>query len=123
MILLLENKIRGGISPVMGDRYVKQDENKKILNIDAINLSGHSVSQHLPYDESKLDRNVCLDILNAPDDSDIGYFIEVDLKSSNIIKKKTRNFPFARVNKICSQDKFIAYIEKTKPGTYISNKS
>ena len=31
MILLLENNIRGGISSVMGDRYVKSDENKKIL--------------------------------------------------------------------------------------------
>ena len=30
MILLLENNIRGGISSVMGDRYVISDENKKI---------------------------------------------------------------------------------------------
>ena len=29
MILLLENEIRGGISSVMGDRFVKSDENKK----------------------------------------------------------------------------------------------
>ena len=29
MILLLENNIRGGISSVMGNRYVKSDENKK----------------------------------------------------------------------------------------------
>ena len=28
MISLLENKIRGGISSVMGDRYIKSDENK-----------------------------------------------------------------------------------------------
>ena len=31
LILLIENSIRGGISSVMGDRYVKSDENKKIL--------------------------------------------------------------------------------------------
>ena len=31
MILLLENNIRGGISSVMGDRYVQSHENKKIL--------------------------------------------------------------------------------------------
>ena len=30
MILLLENIIRGGISSVMGDKYVISDENKKI---------------------------------------------------------------------------------------------
>ena len=29
LILLLENNIRGGISSVMGDRYVKSDENKR----------------------------------------------------------------------------------------------
>ena len=31
MILLLENNIRGGISSVMGDRYVKSDENGKVM--------------------------------------------------------------------------------------------
>ena len=30
MILLLEDNMRGGIRPVMGNRYVKSDENKKI---------------------------------------------------------------------------------------------
>ena len=29
MILLIENKIRGGISSVIGDRYIQSDENKK----------------------------------------------------------------------------------------------
>ena len=36
MILLLEDNIRGGISSVMGDRYVKSNENKKILYKDAL---------------------------------------------------------------------------------------
>ena len=48
MILLLENNIRGGISSVMGDRYIKSDVNKKILYIDANNLFGHSMSEPLP---------------------------------------------------------------------------
>ena len=89
MILLLENIIRGGISSVMGNRYVQSDENKKILYIDANNLYGHSMSELLPYDEIKFDNNVELeDILNTPDDSGIGYFIEVDLKYSDKIKEK-----------------------------------
>ena len=37
----------------MGDRYVKSDENKKILYMDATNLYGHSMSQLLPYDKSR----------------------------------------------------------------------
>ena len=64
----------------MGDRYVKTDEDKKISYVDANNLYGHSMSEPLPCDETKFDNNVKLeDILNTPDDSYIGYFIEVDL--------------------------------------------
>ena len=100
MILLLKNNIRGGISSVMGDRYFQSDDNKKVLYIDANNLYGHSMSEPLPYDEIKFDDNVELeDILNTPDDSNIGYFIEVDLTYPNNIKEKTKNFPFAPVNK------------------------
>ena len=56
--------------------------------------------QSLPYDEIKLDNNVNLeDILNTRDDSDIGYFVEVDLKYPDNIKQKTKNFPFAPENK------------------------
>ena len=100
MILLLENNIRGGISSFLGDRYVQSDKSKKILYIDANNLYGHSMSQTLPFDKIKFNNNVELeDVLNTPDDSDIGYFIEVDLTHPNNIKEKTKNFPFAPVNK------------------------
>ena len=100
MILLLENNIRGGISSVMGDRYVRSDKNKKILYIDANNLYGWAMSESIPYDEIKFEKDICLnDILNTPDDSDIGYFIEVDLIYPDNIKEKTKNFPFAPMNK------------------------
>ena len=79
LILLIENNIRGGISSVMGDRYVKSDENKKILYMDATNLYGHSMSQMLPYDEIEmwhghpdLYMNWLEEILNTPDDNKIG---------------------------------------------------
>ena len=65
----------------MGDRYVKSDENEKIIYIDATNLYGHSMSQDLPYDEIEmchghpdLYMNKLEELLNTPDDSDIGYF-------------------------------------------------
>ena len=103
--LLLENIIRGGISSVLGDRYVKLDENKKILYMDATSLYGHSMSQMLPYDEiemwhghSDLYMNWLEEILNTPDGSDIGYFVEVDLKYPDNIKEKTKNFPFCPEN-------------------------
>ena len=75
MILLIENNIRGGISSVMGDRYVKSDENKKILYMDATNLYGHSMSHMLPYDEIKFEKVICLEkILNTPDVNEVGFF-------------------------------------------------
>ena len=93
MILLLENNIRGGISSVMGDRYIKSDKNKKILYIDANKLYGWAMSESIPYDEIKLDNNINLeDILNTPDDSDIGYFVELNLTYPNNIKQKQKLF-------------------------------
>ena len=42
------------------------------------------MSQPLPYDEIKFDKTVRLeDIISTPDDSDIGYFVEVDMKNPN----------------------------------------
>ena len=77
----------------MSDRFVKSDDIKRILYADAKNLYGQSMSQRLPYDEIKFDTIVELeDILNTPDDCDMGYFIEVDLKYPDKIKEKTEHF-------------------------------
>ena len=81
MIILIENNIRGGISSVIGDRYVKSDANKKVLYIDANNLYGYAMSQSLPYADINFDSVVDIDtILATADDSEIGYLIEIDLK-------------------------------------------
>ena len=122
MIMLLENNIRGGISSVMGNRYVQSDENKKILHIDANNLYGHSMSELLPFDEIKYNNIKLEDILNTPDDSDIGYFIEIDLKYPDKLKEKTKNLPFAPVNKKINPDDFSDYMKEIKPDTYIQTK-
>ena len=67
--------------------------------MDANNPYGHSMSQPLPYDENKFDKIVKLeDILNTPDDSNIGYFIEVVSSYSYNKKEKTKHFPFATEN-------------------------
>ena len=95
MTFLLENGIRGGISGVMGDRYVKSDDNNIIVYVDANNLYGFGMSQPLPYDEIKFEtENICLEeILNTPDDNDIGYFLEVDLEYPYSIRQKPKHFP------------------------------
>ena len=124
MILLLENNIGGGISAVVGDRYVKSDEKKKFLYKDANNLYGWAMSEYLPYDEIKFDKNVILeDILNTPDDSDIGYYIEVDLKYPDKMKEETKQFPFAPVNKNCNPNDFNDYMKEIKPDTNTQTKN
>ena len=61
------------------------------MYIDANNLYGWALSEFKPYDEIKFDRNVKLeDILITPDDSDIDYFIEVDLIYPKKIKKQKK---------------------------------
>ena len=80
------------------------------------------MSQYLPYEEIKFDNTVKLeDILNTPDDSDIGYFIELDLTYPNNIKEKTKNFPFAPMNEKINPDSFNDYMKEIKPDTYIQS--
>ena len=129
LILLIENNIRGGISSVMGDRYVKSDENNKIIYVDATNLYGHSMSQFLPYDEIEMWHGHpdkywrWLDIiLNTPDFIEIGYFLEVDLKYPVEIKEKTRYFPFCPENKKIILDKYNEYMNGIKPENYTKSK-
>ena len=65
----------------MGDSYVKTDENKEKLVIDANTFYGLSMCESLPHDEIKFDKKVELEgILDTPVDSDMGYFIEVYLR-------------------------------------------
>ena len=105
----------------MGDRYVKRDDDKKILYIDEINLYGHSMSQQLPYDEIELDKNVKLEnVIITLDDSHIGYFIEVDLIYLDNIKEKTKHFHL--LLKKINPDNFTTYMNKNKSNTYTQSK-
>ena len=125
LILLIENITRGGISSVMGDRYVKSDEIRKILYMDATNLYGHSMSQMLSYDAIEMwhghpDRYMkwLEEIISSPDDNEIGSFLEVDLKYPDNIKEKTKNFPFCPENEKINLNKYNDYIKKIKPKKY-----
>ena len=97
MILLIENSIRRGKSSVKGNGYVISDEIKKISCVDANSLYGHSMSQLLPYDESEmwygypdLYMNKLEEILNTPDDSEIGFSVDVDFKNLDIKSNQRR---------------------------------
>ena len=69
---------------------------KEIVHIDAKNLYVWVLSLSLPYDETRRDKDVKLeDNLNTPDDSDICYTIECDIKTPDNIKY----IPFCPENK------------------------
>ena len=81
------------------------------------------MSQPLRYDEITFDKSIKLeDILYTTDDSDIGYFVEVDLKYPDNIREKTKNFPFAPVNQKSNPDDFSDYMKDIIPDTYTQNK-
>ena len=76
---------------------------KKILYIDANNLYGYAKSQPVPNDEIKFigrasvcqkdrDKIVKLEDILKTLDSDIGHFVEADLKYPD--EKKTKKFHF-----------------------------
>ena len=54
LYLTIENNIRCGINPVMGDRCVESVDNKKIIYMYATNLYGYSMIQPLPYEEIEM---------------------------------------------------------------------
>ena len=63
--------------------------------------------QPLPYDEIEMWHghpdlyvNKLDEILNTPDDSGFGYFVEIDLMYPDDIKEKTKSFPFAPEKKL-----------------------
>ena len=93
--------------------------------MDATNLYGQSMIQPLPYDEIEvwhgdpdLYINKLDEILNTPDDSNIRYFVEVDLRYPDDIKGKTKHFPFAPGKK----DKYNDYMKAIKPKDYTKYK-
>ena len=60
--------------------------------MDATNLYGHPLSEMLPYDEIKFEKDICLgELKNTPDDNEIGYLLEVDLNYPDNIKKNKKN--------------------------------
>lgn len=103
--------IRGGVSTCVkrssigNNQFLPNfDPNKQnsfILYLDATNLYGHSMRAHLPYKgfawltEEEIEN---LDILDVPDEADIGYVLEVDLYYPASLHSKHNDFPFCPEN-------------------------
>ena len=104
MLLMFENGIRGGYSGVLGDRYVKANNNylkdydsskssNYLLYLDANNLYGWAMSQKLPTSDFKWEADTSYNWRNPPDER--GYIVECDLECSLNTKFKTQKFPLA----------------------------
>ena len=83
------------------------------------------MSKMLPFDKIEMCNGhldfyikILDEILNTPDDSDIRYFFEVDLKYPVNIKEKTKKFPICPESKIIAKDKHNAFMKKIKPKNY-----
>ena len=126
LLLLLENNIRGGISSVMGPRFIESNENTKLLYIDANNLYGWAMSQYLPTSEfEKLQppeayilEQIVEDWRFIPDNNEFGYFIECDLEYRAEIKEKTENFPLCPYQTKADPNLFSEYMNKVKQPNY-----
>ena len=64
------------------------------------------------------------EILNTPEDSVIGYFIEVDLRYPDDIKEKTKTFPYCPEIKIIHKDKYNdnEYMKQIRPKNFAKSK-
>lgn len=67
---------------------------KHILYLDANNLYGWCFLQKLPIDGFQYRKDLSMkDLKNIPDDSPIGYFVEVDLEIPSKLKNYFSDFP------------------------------
>ena len=129
LILLLEKNNHGGISSVMGPRYIESDTNTKLLYIDANNLYGWAMSQYLPtgkfeklyfpqeYGEATQLEQI-VDLRFIPDKNEFGYFIECDLEYPVEINEKTENFPLCPYQTIADSNLFSGYMNSVKQPNY-----
>ena len=137
MLLMFENGIRGGYSGVLGDRYVKANNNyledndsSKSSNyliyldanylFDANYLYGWEMSQKLPTGDFKWEADTSYNWRNPPDER--GCIVECDLEYSLNTKFKTQRFPLApeklkiREEDLSDYQKNILEIEDKKIG-------
>ena len=62
------------------------------------------------------------EILNTPDDSDFGYFIEVDLKYPDERKEKTKNFRYSPESKKFEKNDFADFMKKNETRYFFTKK-
>ncbi|XP_055310959.1 uncharacterized protein LOC129573854, partial [Sitodiplosis mosellana] len=117
MLLFIERGIRGGISQCskryatannkyMDDFDPSRDTNY-LIYLDANNLYGWSMMQHLPINEFAWCHKqfVALEIMSIPDDAEIGYIFEVDLEYPQHLHDLHQDYPFCAESRLVPNTK------------------
>ncbi|XP_043485237.1 uncharacterized protein LOC122513067 [Leptopilina heterotoma] len=109
MIMFVKSGIRGGVSqccnrytkannPYM-EKFDKNEDTSYIMYFDANNLYGWAMAQALPYGGFKWVDNVDNSFdFNVPDDSPVGYILEVDLEYPENLHDTHKDMPFCAEN-------------------------
>ncbi|XP_051172353.1 uncharacterized protein LOC127288757 [Leptopilina boulardi] len=109
MMMFIESGIRGGISQCC-NRYAKANnhymdqfdptqDTQYIMYFDANNLYGWAMAQALPIGGFKWIANPDETFnFNVPDDSSVGYMLEVDLEYPESLHDSHKDIPFCAVN-------------------------
>ena len=127
MYLMFEQGIRGGISMISNkyskannkyqDDYDPSKRSKYIGYLDANNLYGWSMSQFMPWGEFKwlTDEQISQFCLNdIPDDSELGYILEVDLEYPTTLHDNHSDYPLAPESMKISNEMLSPFSQKLK---------
>lgn len=111
--LFIEKAIRGGIATCvkryaeannreLGDLYDSEKPDSYLIYIDANNLYGHSMSRPMPKDNFRWVKQKKLqsfDVFSIEENSDVGYFLEVDIAYPTHLHDDHKDLPFLSENK------------------------
>ncbi|XP_060855588.1 uncharacterized protein LOC132933299 [Metopolophium dirhodum] len=110
MLLYFEKSIRGGICQstkryakanipnIEGLDYNSNEPITWITYLDCVNLYGKSMLTELPFKDFEWVDNLDIDVTKIPDDSEVGYILEVDIEYPKHLHKTHNDFPFLPFN-------------------------
>ncbi|XP_025203843.1 uncharacterized protein LOC112600753, partial [Melanaphis sacchari] len=118
-LLYFENAIRGGvvqstkryakvnIPKIKGLSYDSDKPIKWITYLDCVNLYGKSMLTELPLKDFEWVDDLDIDVTKIPDDSKVGYILEVDIDYPEYLHKKHNDFSFLPINECPPNSKLV----------------
>ncbi|XP_025018370.1 uncharacterized protein LOC112539813 [Tetranychus urticae] len=119
MFLMVEKGIRGGPTSVVkrhvraNNQYLPDYDPSKqtsfLLYLDVNNLYGYAMSEKLPKSHFKWSSRTIEEILTTPDDSEIGFILEVDIEYPCELHDDHNDFPLAPEKMEITPDMYSQY--------------